>query len=86
MHSVAINATIRVASEQQGEIEAQPEEDDSMFLAPVKVGGQEMMINFDTGSADFWIFNIQPPPAKTKGHTAFDLRKSKTYKHLKGAS
>ena len=57
-----------------------------MFLAPVKVGGQELMINYDTGSADFWIFNTQLPPAKTRGHTAFDPRKSKTYKHLKGAS
>ena len=38
MHSVVINATIRVASEQQGETETQSEENDSMFLAPVKVG------------------------------------------------
>lgn len=86
MHNAAINATIRVASQQKGEAEAQPEENDSMFLAPVKVGGQELMINFDTGSADFWIFNTQLPQAKTKGHGVYDPHKSKTYKHLKGAS
>lgn len=84
MHQAAINATIRVA--QEGETEATPEEGDAMFLAPVTVGGQELMINFDTGSADFWVFNTQLSPAETAGHTPFDPAKSKTFKPLKGES
>ena len=84
MHQAAINATIRIA--QEGETEATPEEGDSMFLSPVTVGGQELMINFDTGSADFWVFNTQLSPAQTAGHTPFDPAKSKTFKPLEGES
>jgi hypothetical protein len=35
-----------------GEVTASPEENESEYLSPVKIGGQQLNLNFDTGSAD----------------------------------
>jgi hypothetical protein len=38
--------------EGDGEVKATPEENESEYLSPVTVGGQQLNLNFDTGSAD----------------------------------
>jgi hypothetical protein len=38
--------------EGEGEVKATPEENESEYLSPVTVGGQQLNLNFDTGSAD----------------------------------
>lgn len=40
------------AANDTGEVEAQPEPNESEYLSPVTIGGQEFNLNFDTGSAD----------------------------------
>lgn len=35
-----------------GEVAAHPEENESEYLSPVTIGGQELNLDFDTGSAD----------------------------------
>jgi hypothetical protein len=35
-----------------GEVKASPEPNESEYLSPVKIGGQQLNLNFDTGSAD----------------------------------
>ena len=37
---------------ESGTVKATPEEGDAEFLSPVKIGGQTLMMNFDTGSSD----------------------------------
>ncbi|KAI9684397.1 MAG: hypothetical protein M1829_002207 [Trizodia sp. TS-e1964] len=56
------------------------------FLSPVNIGGQQLLLNFDTGSADFWIFSSKLDSSVTKGHTPFDVSKSSSFKTMDGAS
>lgn len=70
----------------EGTVKATPEEGDVSFLAPIKVGGQTLMMDFDTGSSDLWVFNPHLPPQKTQGHSVYDPRKSSTFKTMPGAS
>ncbi|KAL8655668.1 MAG: hypothetical protein Q9226_002955 [Calogaya cf. arnoldii] len=70
-----------------GNIPADEEEGDVSFLSPIIIGGQPMMMNFDTGSSDLWVFstNLRPDQQK-RGHSVFDPTKSRTFKPLQGAS
>jgi hypothetical protein len=59
---ISTSSSTRVVSEsraptattgnEDGEVTATPEENESEYLSPVTVGGQELNLNFDTGSAD----------------------------------
>lgn len=69
-----------------GEVPATPEAGDIEFLAPVQIGGQTLNMDFDSGSSDFWVFNIQLPQASQTGHTIFDPTKSPTFNLLQGAT
>ncbi|KAL8953373.1 MAG: hypothetical protein Q9222_000750 [Ikaeria aurantiellina] len=72
--------------DEEGTVKATPEEGDASFLSPIKVGGQTLMMNFDTGSSDLWVFNTKLQEQQTQGHTVFDPSKSKTFKPMQGAS
>ncbi|KAK8085247.1 aspartic peptidase A1 [Apiospora hydei] len=65
-----------------GEVTAEDQQNDSMYLCPVEIGtpAQKFMLDFDTGSADLWIFSTEQ--GSTKGHNAFDPKKSQTFKKL----
>ncbi len=47
----ATDAQINGQSE-DGETSASPTQNDAQFLSPVKVGGQTLIMNFDSGSSD----------------------------------
>ena len=38
-----------------GKVAAMPENLDAEFLSPVIIGGQTLMMNFDTGSSDLYV-------------------------------
>lgn len=40
------------AGNEDGEVSASPSQNDAEFLSPVTVGGQQLVMNFDSGSAD----------------------------------
>jgi aspartyl protease len=71
---------------QSGQVSAQPEQNDAEYLSPVKIGGQTLNMDFDTGSSDLWVFSTALNKQSTTGHTLFDPTKSTTFKQLNGAT
>ncbi|KAK1760581.1 aspartic peptidase domain-containing protein [Echria macrotheca] len=67
----------KTADGQPGQVTAEDQQNDSMYLCEVSIGtpAQKMMLDFDTGSADLW--------APSSGHNAFDPKKSSTFKSAK---
>ena len=86
MSAAAINATNRATSSQTGSTEATAQEGDAEFLSPVTIGGQSLMMDFDTGSADLWVFNTQLSSAQTAGHSVYDPKKSKNFQSMPGST
>ena len=43
---------LAAAAVQSGSVKANPEAYDISYLSPVQIGGQTLMLDFDTGSAD----------------------------------
>ncbi|BCR90522.1 pepsin-like aspartic protease [Aspergillus chevalieri] len=77
------NSQTNTDDDQTGEVSAVSVQGDAQFVSPVTIGGQTIVMNFDTGSADFWVMNTQLPSDQTKGHTIYDPSKSSTYKEMK---
>ncbi|KAK5130662.1 hypothetical protein LTR08_001872 [Meristemomyces frigidus] len=71
---------------ENGEVDAAPESNESEYLSPVTVGGQSLNLDFDTGSADFWMFSSSMPLSQSQGHSTFNASKSSTWSVYKGAS
>ena len=45
-------AQVNAADSEDGETTAAPTQNDAQFLSPVTVGGQTLIMNFDSGSSD----------------------------------
>ena len=71
---------------EEGEVTATPEENESQYLAPVKIGGQSLNINLDTGSADLWVYSNRLSSQVTSGHSIFDPSRSSTWSNYPGGS
>ncbi|KAK6343839.1 hypothetical protein TWF696_007495 [Orbilia brochopaga] len=67
-------------------VKATPQGNDVEYTAPVSIGtpAQSFNLNFDTGSADLWVFANTQPTSQTKGHRVFNPTKSTTFKKLSG--
>ena len=86
MNAEVTGSIIKIATDQEGATDAKPEEGDAEFLSPVTIGGQQLTLDFDTGSADLWVFNTQLSPQQSFKHSVFDPQKSSTFKLMQGAS
>jgi hypothetical protein len=86
--AASINAESAAAGTgtENGKVPASPTQNDAEFLSPVTVGGQTLVMDFDTGSSDMWVFNTQLPSQSQQGHTIFDPTKSSTFQTLNGAT
>ncbi|KAL9581490.1 MAG: hypothetical protein Q9212_003874 [Teloschistes hypoglaucus] len=71
---------------EEGEVYATPEEGDAAFLSPIQIGGQTLMMDFDTGSSDLWVFSTHLKPQQTRGHSVYDPAKSSTFKTMEGST
>jgi hypothetical protein len=59
-----------------GTVVATPDGTDIDYLCPVDIDGQTLMLDFDTGSSDLWVFSTEQPSSQTQGHTVFDKSKA----------
>ncbi|KAK5128899.1 hypothetical protein LTR85_000232 [Meristemomyces frigidus] len=60
------------AAVQSGQVAANPEAYDESYLCPVSVGGQTLNLDFDTGSADLWVFSTLTPSSESTGHAKYN--------------
>ncbi|KAK5117588.1 hypothetical protein LTR62_005010 [Meristemomyces frigidus] len=80
------------ASGQSGDVPATDVEQNSEYLCPVAIGtpAQTLTLDFDTGSADLWVFSTSLPAADQNAsgttHTLFDPSKSSTWQASSGST
>ncbi|EKG16708.1 Peptidase A1 [Macrophomina phaseolina MS6] len=74
------------ATNENGEVAALPEDNEALFLSPVKIGGQTLNLDFDSGSSDLWVFSTQLSQQTIGGHTAYDSANSTTFEPMNGAT
>ncbi|TVY91799.1 Penicillopepsin [Lachnellula willkommii] len=80
-HSALSNS---IQKRQDGSAPAVPTEYDSEYLVSTTVGGQKLNLDFDTGSADLWVFSTSLSAASRKGHSVYNPSDSSTYKKKSG--
>lgn len=76
-------------NDQAGEVPAEDEQNDVEYLCEVSIGtpAQTLKLDFDTGSADLWVWSTElPKSTSTVGHTVYNSKKSSTFKNLNGSS
>ena len=71
------------AAQQSGQVSANPEQYDAAYLSPVTIGNSKVNLDFDTGSADLWVFSNETPAQQSTGHDKYD---SSTGQEIQGAS
>ncbi|KAB8077754.1 Aspartic protease pep1 [Aspergillus leporis] len=67
-----------------GTVVTTPEENDIEYLTPVNIGGTTLNLDFDTGSADLWVFSDELPKTEQTGHDVY--KPSGNASKIEGAS
>lgn len=72
-----------------GTVSATDVQNDTEYLCPVTIGGQNLNLDFDTGSADCWVFSSKLPSGTQREHLQnkgqiYDPSKSSTWRAAKG--
>jgi hypothetical protein len=80
-----LNTTASALALGVGRVTATPvQPNDLEYIAPIKIGGQTLNMNFDSGSSDLWVFNTQLSETAQTGHQVYDPTKSSTFQFLTG--
>lgn len=82
-----VPAHVEAAAEAgQGSVTATPEQYDTEYLCPVTIGGQTLNLDFDTGSADLWVFSSELSSSEQSGHEIYNPSQSSTAQQVSGAT
>ncbi|KAM0274241.1 hypothetical protein ACHAQH_008039 [Verticillium albo-atrum] len=87
--AAAANATeSRLARRTTGSATTSPEDSDVEYLTPVQIGtpAQNLILDFDTGSSDLWVFSTELPAAQVNGQTRYNPASSSTSSKVSGAT
>jgi len=70
--------TVVAAAAASGSVPAAPNDAyDSAYLSPVTIGSTTVHLDFDTGSADLWVFSSLQASSQTAGHDYYKVDASK---------
>lgn len=71
-----------------GSASATPEEYDVEYLTPVQIGSppQTLMLDFDTGSADLWVYSSATPASDVNGQEVYNPSASNTSSKVQGST
>ncbi|KAK5806386.1 hypothetical protein VI817_000644 [Penicillium citrinum] len=69
-YGASIPASVKAAAD-SGSATTTPEDNDTEYLTPVNVGGTTLNLDFDTGSADLWVFSGELPSSEQAGHAIY---------------
>lgn len=71
-----------------GSASATPEEYDVEYLTPVQIGSpaQTLMLDFDTGSSDLWVYSSNTPASDVNGQEVYNPSTSNTSSKVQGAT
>lgn len=70
--AVTTTSAAAAAATVTGSTVATPEWYDAAYYCAVTVGGQTLNLDFDTGSADLWVFSTQTPSSQSAGHPLYN--------------
>ncbi|GAB7355937.1 hypothetical protein MBLNU459_g6575t1 [Dothideomycetes sp. NU459] len=84
--SAATTGSSSSSGSETGTVTATPADNGAEYLCPVQIGGQTLNLDFDTGSADLWVFSTSLPSSDIGSHTVYDPSKSSTYQALDGST
>ncbi|KAL8937295.1 MAG: hypothetical protein Q9216_004495 [Gyalolechia sp. 2 TL-2023] len=76
----------KAAASNDGSVVTTPTEFDSEYLTPVTIGGQQLNLDFDTGSSDLWVFSTELPTSQSNGHDIYNPSLSNSSKEIPGAT
>ncbi|KAI1873704.1 uncharacterized protein JN550_002973 [Neoarthrinium moseri] len=84
LHNAVNRYLEEVPADQTGSVPATSIEGDLEFVAPVGIGtpAQILSLDFDTGSADTWVFSNDTQAKAVKGQEILDLSKSTTAQQI----
>ncbi|KAF7717772.1 Penicillopepsin [Penicillium ucsense] len=69
---------IAAAAVQSGAAVTTPTQYDEEYLTPVTIGQSTLNLDFDTGSADLWVFSTELPSSERTGHSVYNPSSSGT--------
>jgi len=68
-----------------GSVTATPSDSyDDEYTCPVDIGGQTLNLDFDTGSADLWVFSSRLSSSERSGHSYYTSSSDSSFKTLSG--
>ncbi|CAI7635723.1 unnamed protein product [Penicillium pancosmium] len=83
-YGASVPSHVEAAAAASGSAVTTPESGDVEYLTPVSIGGTTLNLDFDTGSADLWVFSNELSSSLQKGHSVYNPSKSGT--KIAGAS
>ncbi|OQE16136.1 hypothetical protein PENSTE_c025G08130 [Penicillium steckii] len=83
-YGATIPSHVQAAAAASGVATNTPSSNDEEYLTPVSIGGTTLNLDFDTGSADLWVFSTELSTSEQSGHAVYNPSKSGT--KLSGAS